>query len=172
MKTKKKLRTSIPASGSFVSLPEAFPGAHPSVKYAPKIQLDTVRSDKSKHFQLEHVLLPHRILIDLQAVDASFFDAKTLVRDCEIVRGVALRHPKKLQQILEAFQEGAPFSHVEKAGAVVKELGLHERQVTRKGGGFISLLIILAALAASSAEVAIARLRKGIGRAGGADMGN
>ena len=130
-----------------------------------------MRSDKSKRFQLEHVLLPHRILIDLKLWTLVFFDAKTLVRDCEIVKGVALRHPKKLQQILEAFQEGAPFSHVEKAGAVVKELGLHESQVTRKGGGFISLLIILGAFAVkicrgSDREVAKGNSQSGWGRHG------
>jgi hypothetical protein len=167
---KTKLRTSIAASGSFVSLPEAFPGADPGVKYAPKIQLDTVRSEDTKRFQLEHVWLPHRILIDLQAVDPDAFDPDVIVADCDIVKSIVREHPKKVQTILSAFQEGAPYSRIERAGELMKELGWTEKSVARRGGGFLWLLIILAAGCAGgcgSCRGSDSDVAKGIKKAGG-----
>ena len=141
---KKKLRDSISATGSFVSIPEAFPGAHPAIVNAIKIELQTARAKVKQKSEFHPVLLPNTLLVDLLAVDVSGFEPKKLIRDCEILAAALSKHPDKLKIILEAFGEGVPPSRIAAASKIVDELGLDEVSVSKQGGGLVGLLVMLA----------------------------
>jgi hypothetical protein len=145
-KKKNQLRDTISATGSYISLPEAFPTADPAIRNMPKIELRVERfagSKKPLHF--EPVMYPHTILVDLEAVDHEAFDAATLALDCELLAAAARKHPKELRQILAAFAPSAPHGKMLRAFALTQKLGLDEKSATRSGGGLIWLLAIVAA---------------------------
>ena len=143
---KNSLRDSISATGSFVSIPEAFPGADPAIVNALKIELQTVRAQAKKKSEFHIVLLPNTLLVDLLAVDASGFDPKKLIRDCEILSAAISKNPAKLRKVLAAFGEGVPLSRINEASKIVDELGLDEASVSKQGGGLAGLVVILVML--------------------------
>jgi hypothetical protein len=146
MKAQKQMRSSVQVGGSFFSLPEAFPGADDAVKYAPKFEFRAnKRVNGNQPLQFEAVLQPNHILLDLAAVDASGFDARKLIRDCELVKQAAEAHPDKLRAILASFAEGTTDKEIRRAAQTVAELGLDEEQVTKAGGGLIWFVVIGAA---------------------------
>jgi hypothetical protein len=148
-----KLRDAITATGSFVSLPEAFPGADEAVKLAPKIELCVARFEDSKRpLEIDILMRPHTLLVDLEAVNAGGFDVEKLVRDCDALKEVALAHPEKLRGILAAFAADAPHEKMLDAAKVAEELGLSEEVMTKKGGGLLWLLVIVAAVALSGCK--------------------
>jgi hypothetical protein len=153
MKPKKTLRTAITATGSFVSLPEAFEGVDDAFKFAPKIELRTARFDDSRHpLKIDHVMSPHTLLLDLEAVDAQAFDASKLIRDCELIKAAAEKHPKELKSILAAF--GADVSHdrILEAAKTAEKIGISENQGLKKGGGFLIVLLVVAAVVLSGCK--------------------
>jgi hypothetical protein len=153
MATSKRLRTNVSDAGSYVSLPEAFEEAHEAVKLAPKIHLRTERFVDSKHpLGIDYVMNPHHLLMDLEAVDAEAFDARTLINDCEIVKNVAQKSPEKLKAILASFAEDAPHDRILEAARTASDLGLSEDKASRKGGGLLWLLVIVAAVALSGCK--------------------
>jgi len=148
-----RFRTSIPATGSFVSIPEAFEAADEAVKYAPKIEFRLERFDDSEEpLKMEPVMLPHTLLLDLEAVDANAFDPKKVMRDCDLIKEAAEKYPDQLQRILAAFAADAPHEEILKSAAIVNKLGLLEEQVTKEGGGLLFLLILAAALCLSGCK--------------------
>ncbi len=145
MKAQKQMRSDVQV-GSFVSMPEAFPGADDAVKYAPKLEFRVRRSDVGENPpRVVPVLQPYRLLVDLEAVDASRFDARKLARDCELVKAAALSDPEKLRSILAAFAEGKSEEEIRRAARAVVDLGLDEEQVVKAGGGLIWLVVFAAA---------------------------
>jgi hypothetical protein len=153
MTSKSALRSSVSATGSFVSLPEAFEGADDAVKFAPKMAVATARFDDSRHpLKLDHVMLPHMLLLDLEATDATALDVGKIIRDCELVKSAAEKHPKELKSILAAFAADAPHDRILDAAKVAEQLGLSEDVATKKGGGLLFLLVIVAAIALSGCK--------------------
>jgi hypothetical protein len=153
MKAKKTLRTTITAAGSFVSLPEAFEGADDAVKFAPKIEIRTGRFADSCHpLKIDHVMLPHTLLLDLEAVDPDRFDFGKLIRDCDLVKAAAEKHPKELRSILTAFGADVPHDKILAAARTAEKLGLSESETLKKDGGLLFLLVIAAALALSGCK--------------------
>lgn len=150
MTDEEPLRDTLSAVGSFVSLPEAFPTVPEAFKYAPKFEFRTERFADSKHpLHIDHVIYPHRLLIDLKAVDASQFDARQLIRDCELLIEAARTAPEQLQEMLAAFAPHVPHDRILDAFETAKRLGLTEEQASESGGGFIVLLVFVALLLAS-----------------------
>lgn len=153
MEKTKKFRSYISSTGSFISLPEAFEGADENVIYAPKIEIRTQKFDDSKHpLGFEHVMYPHNLLIDFEALNAKALDINKLIKDCELIKETAEKHPEELKFILGSFAQDAPHEEMLKADELVKKLGLSEEVVTKKGGGLLWLLVIAAALAMSSCK--------------------
>ena len=145
MKAQKQMLSAVQV-GSFIALPEAFPGADDAVKYAPKLEFRVSRSDAGQTpLRVEPVLQPQRLLVDLEAVDASRFDARKLVRDCELLKEAALSDPEKLRSVLATFTEGKSEKEIRRAAQAVVDLGLDEEQVVKAGGGLIWLVAIAAA---------------------------
>src|SRR5262252_496263 len=129
MKTKKTLRSVISASGSFVSLPEAFVGADDAIKLAAKIEVRTSRFQDSKHpLKMEHVMIPHTLLLDLEAVDASAFDADKIIRDCDLIKAAAKRYPTELKKILSAFGADVPHDQILDAAQTAEKIGVSEEK--------------------------------------------
>jgi hypothetical protein len=143
----------VATAGSFVSLPEAFEGADNAVKFAPKIEVRTARFDDSKHpLKLDHIMSPHTLLLDLEAVDANSIDLKKLIRDCEILKNVAERYPKELLSIIAAFSADAPHDRILEAVKTAEKIGISEAQALKDGGGFLIILVVVAALALSGCK--------------------
>ncbi len=153
MKAKKELRSFIPAAGSFISLPEAFESADAGVRLAPKIELQVGKFPDSKHpLGFDFVMHPHQILIDLEAVDSGEFDAKKVIKDCELLMSACREHPDDLRKILAAFAEDAPHENMLAAEKIAEELDLTEARAVKAGGGLLWLVVIAAAVALSSCK--------------------
>ena len=150
MAANEQIRDTLSAVGSFVSLPEAFPEADSGVRLAPKFEFRTERFEDSKHpLHIDHVIYPHRLLIDLKAVDAGQFDAKKLVRDCEILKEAAEKHPEKLREMIAAYAPNTPHERILEAFKTAEKLGLTEAAASKSGGGFLWLLLVVAVLVSS-----------------------
>jgi hypothetical protein len=149
-----KLRSHVPATGSFVSFPDAFRRADDAVKYAPKIAFQVAGfKDSKRPLHLEPVLDRHIILFDLQAVDAEEFDPRQIVRDCELLKRAAEAYPEKLKTILGAFATDAPRARVLEAAKIAADLDLSEERSSKAGGGFVALVVLGAALVLSGCLV-------------------
>jgi hypothetical protein len=147
-----QIRTHVPA-GSFVSMPEAFPDAADAVKYAAKVSFETARFEDSKHpLKLEHVLDPHVILFDLEAVDAGKLDVDQLVRDCELVKRAAEQYSGELRTIVAAFAQDAPHDRILEAAKIAEKLELSEAAASKAGGGLLWLVVVAAAVALSGCK--------------------
>lgn len=147
------LRSHISQAGSFVSLPEAFQGGPDSMKFAPKILLRTERFEDSKHpLGIDHVMDPHVLLMDMEAIDISGFDAQTLINDCEMLKKAAQESPEKLKAILASFAADAPHDKILESARVASDLSLSEDKASQRGGGLLIMLAIVAALALSGCK--------------------
>ena len=146
-------RSALLHTGSYVSIPEAFNGADKGVKFAPKIAVGVGRFDDARHpLKLDLVMDPHQLLLDLEAVDPGAIDLDKIVRDCDLVKKVALTHPEKLSSIAAAFGSDVPHKQILAAARTIEEVGLSEEQVARSGGGLVQLLVLLGLLAAASCK--------------------
>jgi len=153
MKSKKELRSFIPAAGSFISLPEAFKSADSGVKLAPKIELQVGKFSDSKHpLGFDFVMHPHQILIDLEAVDSEQFDAKKVIKDCELLIAACREHPDDIKKILAAFAEDAPHENMLAAEKIAEKLSLTESKAVKAGGGLLWLVVVAAAVALSGCK--------------------
>ena len=145
--TARNLRQAIPSTGSFISLPDAFPKADEAVKYAPKIELQVGRFDDATHpSKADFFMLPHHLLVDLEAVDHQAFDFKKLAQDCDILKAAAQSNAEVPRTMLAAFSADAPHDRILDADKIARRLGLDEAQVSEKGGGMILLLIACACI--------------------------
>jgi hypothetical protein len=143
----KKLRQAVSGTGSFISLPDAFPKADEAVKYAPKIELQVGRFDDATHpSKADFFMLPHHLLVDLEAVDHQAFDFKKLAQDCDILKAVAQSNAEDLRTMLAAFSADAPHDRILDADKIARRLRLDEAQVSERGGGMILLLIAVACI--------------------------
>ncbi len=106
-----KLRPEISALGSFVAVPDAFPGADPGVQNAVKFEFTTVFSNKNR---VQTLFSTDRVLIDLAAVDPSKLDFKKMVVDCDLIKKIVEKHPNELRECLIALQTGSS-SEIQKA---------------------------------------------------------
>lgn len=128
----------------FVTVPEAFSGAPQGVIHAPKFQLWTTpwvsRGGDVKQTQ---TIAIDRLLVDLRAVDPDAVDVDAVIRDCEHMASALRERPQRASQILSWFHEPAP--DIEALASLVEDAGLAEHQALRAGGGFILLLVLVAA---------------------------
>lgn len=121
--------------------------------YAPKIEIRTQRVKGSKHpLNIDHIMYPHTLLIDLEAVNANALDINKFIKDCDLLKEVAIKDPEKLKTIVGSFASDAPHENMLKAFEIAKQLGLTEDAMAEKGGGFLVIIVILAALAMSSCK--------------------
>jgi hypothetical protein len=150
---KADLRSEVSLSGSYVSIPAAFKSASDAVKLAPKIAVRAALFHDASHpLQLDFVMDPHQILIDLEAVDPTGVDIKSLIRDCELLKEAAEKAPEELLSIIAAFGRDVPHQAILKADETAKTLRLSEAAMTEDGGGFLLLLVAVAAIALSGCK--------------------
>lgn len=136
-----KTRTQISVSGSFVSVPSAFPLADEGLKNALKLGFETLFSEDSSHpLNLETRFYTDVILIDLGAVAPSALDPQKIINDCDLVKRVASTYPDQLRQLVTELQAGS-VSGIERAEKIAKEIGLTEEASVKAGGGLLGLLI-------------------------------
>lgn len=153
MKAKKELRSFIPATGSFISLPEAFDTADPGVRLAPKIEIQVGKFQDSKHpLGFDYVMRPHQVLIDLEAIDTQQFDAKKVIKDCELLISACRERPEDVRKILAAFAKDAPHEKMLEAERIAEKLNISEAKAVKAGGGLLWLVVIAAAVALSSCK--------------------
>jgi len=153
MKAKKEVRSFIPATGAFVSLPEAFETADPGVRLAPKIELQVGKFQDSTHpLGFDFVMHPHQVLIDLEAIDFEQFDAMKVIKDCELLITACQKHPEDVRKILAAFAEDAPHENMLEAEKIAEKLNISESKAVKVGGGLLWLLVVVAAVALSSCK--------------------
>ena len=142
---KKTPRSSVPAVGSFVSIPGAFKGADAGLRHIVKMQFET-RLSKLNSDRLETVFSPDVILVDVGAMNLKSLDTSKIAKDCELIARVVRRHPKKLRELAEVFQPATRKGRKEllRAFRTLKELGLTESATARAGGGILFLLAVVA----------------------------
>ncbi|UCE99889.1 MAG: hypothetical protein JSV82_02155 [Planctomycetota bacterium] len=136
----RKIQSEIPALGSFVAVPDAFPGADPGVQNAVKFEFTTVFSDENR---VQTLFSSDRVLIDLAAVAPSKLDFKKLAIDCDLIKGIAEKHPDELRECLIALQTGGS-SGIQKAEKITKNIGLTEENFAKAGGGFFFVAVAVA----------------------------
>jgi len=141
------LRNSLPATGTFISVPEAFPGVDEGLVHAFKMGFQAIPSKKrSQSFLLDNESFVDVALIDFGAVSLSAFDFKKMARDCELLGEAFLNHPDEVLKIVAAFQLTAPLTSAAQAVKIAEEIGITEEMVIQKGGGFVPVLIAIAAV--------------------------
>src|SRR5688572_5160963 len=135
-------RTSIPATASFLAIPEAFPSADKAVRNALKLEFWTSPAKAPDTLQVE--VSTNAALIDLGAVNPSALDAKKIIRDCEFVKQIATSHPRELKELLKALQSGTN-AGVTKANEIAERIGFTEEEAIKAGGGLFFLVVVAAA---------------------------
>lgn len=144
---------SLGAGDDFATRSDAFPSVPPQFLSAVKLQ--QVSLPDADGIPRTSVVVD-RVLVDLAAVDPALMDAQTIVRDCEFVRDLLLRHPDAPRQLIAAFQADAPTSDIAAAATFVREIGLTEEAAIDAKGGLVFLLFLLAgAVGAAAGAVAL-----------------
>lgn len=134
--------------GSYVSVPGAFKDADEGVKHFLKMEFTTHLSDKSSDpLKLETGFSTDHVLLDFKGMVPSDLDSDKIVKDCDFLKEIALKHPEKLRQLAEAYTESP--TGFKKAYAIAKEIGLTEESAVKAGGG-VFWLVAIAALALMS----------------------
>jgi hypothetical protein len=143
MKTSKteslKTRPHIASAGSFVAIPDAFPSVPDGVRNAIKLEFKTVFSEEHR---VQTVFSTDKLLIDIGAVDPSALDPKKIARDCDLIKGIALKHSKELGEMIVAMQSGG-MKGINKAEKIAKKIGLTEEHASKSEGGFICVIIAI-----------------------------
>ena len=146
---RKTSRSYISTSGSFVSIPSAFPAADPGLKNAIKFEFKTIYSENSSQdLNLETVFSPNRFLVDPVGADPAAFDARKIAADCDFVKRLVAENPQTARRLLEIFHDDNP--DIDEAFALVKSAGLTEEAAVKAGGGFIGLIVLLIVVAAAA----------------------
>ena len=135
-----KLPTEVSALGSFVAVPDAFPGADSGVRNAVKFEFTTVFSEENR---VQTLFSTDRVLIDLAAVAPSKLDFEKLAIDCDLIKDIVEKHPDELRECLIALQTGGS-SGIQRAEEIAKKIGLTEDHFVQAGGGFFFVVIAVA----------------------------
>lgn len=145
-----EFRSEISTLGSFLSVPDAFPGVDSEVKNVVKFEFKTVFSDDN---EVQTLLSTDLALIDIAAVDPEKLDYKKMAVDCDLIKEIVEKHPDELKECLIALQAGDALG-VQKAEEITKRIGLTEAAFVEAGGGFFWLIIpiIIAATAGCGAS--------------------
>ena len=89
-----KPRVQVQSAGHFASAPLAFPKVEEAVRHALKFEFTAGGTGTPSQPSGEPST--DRLLIDFGELDAAAFDPKRVIRDCELVRDIAARHPEAL----------------------------------------------------------------------------
>jgi hypothetical protein len=140
-------RVQLTASGSFASIADAFPALDEGLKHVIKLEFAARPSDPTKSPQPNVDFATDRLLLDLGAIDPTRFDPNIIVRDCEIVRQVALEHPEMLHRLVSFFQSGLvrDVKTILQMQADLETIGLTEDAALRAGGGLIWVVVAVGA---------------------------
>lgn len=102
-------RRSLPIAGTFISVPEAFPGVDEGLVHAFKLGFQVIhsqQSDQSSH--LGRGVFVDVALLDVGALSLAAFDFQKLARDCELLREVFLNAPEEVLKIIAALCQRQP----------------------------------------------------------------
>lgn len=133
--------------GSFISVPSAFENVDKGLRDIIKLEFKTVFSEESSDpLKLETVFSMDKILVDIGAMMPSAINPEKIIKDCELVKQVALNHPQQLRQFIEKFQN----LDIDKANDIVNEIGLTEEASIKAGGGLLGLIIVIVVAVACS----------------------
>ena len=134
---KKVLRESVPAAGSFVSMPDAFPEADNEIRNAPKMEFTTEYSSANR---IQSYFSTDKLLVDLAAVDSAQINFDKMAADCDLIKDVIARFPVEIQQCLVELQSGEAAS-IRKVDELLNKIGLTEKRFADNGGGLLWLLL-------------------------------
>jgi hypothetical protein len=143
MPSAKKPRLNMSAAGSYVSISGALSDADEGIKHVLKMGLITRRPEKSsvENNELEIAFLTDHVLVDLESFVASAIDEKKIIKDCEFIKEIALKHPGELKQLAEAYLSSP--TGFDKAAAIADKIGLTEKAAVKAGGGMAALVVLL-----------------------------
>ena len=135
-------KTAVPVAlpGGFISQPDVFSAAPQALQHVLKLLYrPTVREGvASLEFSTD------AMVVDYSGVDAKALNPQTLSADCDFLKGIALKYPAQLQELVEAMQRGTS-AGVERADEIATEIGLTEAGAVKAGGGFFFLVILAVA---------------------------
>ena len=136
-------RTSLPSSGSYVSVPSAFDGADDAVKHVVKMNFAQQISAKSVDpLHLETTFSSDHFVVDLKAFDPSKLDPKKVIADCDLLKAALLTNPEAIRKMAEAHLSSP--TGFKEAFAIANKIGLTEQSALDAGGGLLFLLAIAA----------------------------
>jgi hypothetical protein len=140
-----KPRVQVQPAGHFASAPLAFPKLEEAVRHALKFEFTA--GGTGTPGQPSGEPSTDRLLIDLGALDAAAFDPNRVIRDCELVRDIAARHPEALRRLLELFGPDAKRDRagIAKACAELRAIGFTEDHALAAGGGLVWLVVVIGA---------------------------
>lgn len=131
----------MPGSGSFVSVPDAFPDAAPDVRNAFKVQFWTSFSEQSR---VQTLFSTDVALIDLRAVRPEAIDSETIRRDCELLAQAVTEHPDLPGQLVAELQKGDSDA-IQRAAELTERAGLTDARFVKEGGGLFFLVVVAGA---------------------------
>lgn len=143
MPSAKKPRLNMSAVGSYVSISGALSEADEGIKHVLKMGFITRRPDKIsvENNELEITFSTDHVLVDLESFVASAIDEKKIIKDCEFIKEIVLKHPGELKQLAEAYMSSP--AGFEKASSIADKIGLTEKAAVKAGGGVAGLVILL-----------------------------
>jgi hypothetical protein len=133
-------------AGPFVSIPGAFEPPVRSLADVVKIPVE-IASEVDDH-GATHVTAygsASSVLIDFRDLPSGF-DAARAARDCDLLKDMIQSHPETLQELLQAVRAAAHGDgRADHVSALLQKVGLLESSFVARGGGWIWLLVLLAA---------------------------
>jgi hypothetical protein len=137
-----KHRVNMSGTGSYVSVAHALKGADEGIKHVIKMGFMTRNpSDSGDPNALETTFLSDHVLLDFKSLVAGDLDVNKIIKDCDFLKNIAVKHPEKLKKLVEAYTD-FPLGF-EKADAIAKEIGLTEEAAIKAGGGVAWLAVVL-----------------------------
>jgi hypothetical protein len=136
------LRGDLSSTGSFVSIPGAFPKASLGVRNALKLEFRTEFDEK---FLIKTKYSTDRVLVDLLAMDVESLDFNKLAIDCDLLKAIAQKHPAKIQKMLTHLQKGTA-KDLRDFEALANGIGLTEDNFIKNGGGLFFLALVAVAV--------------------------
>ncbi len=100
--------------------------------------------DENGKLGTSYRLNAHKLLIDLGGLDLESIRFDQAAIDCDLVRSALTTHPKEMRDVLQLLlsDEQITVEKLDRANAMLKELGLTEEAAAARGGGLAGLVIV------------------------------
>ncbi len=132
--------------GIYVSVPDAFTDADKELRNFLKFEFKTKFSAKHR---VKTVFSTDRLLVDLSELDPRKLNVKKMIKDCDYLKSILLKHPTQIVASLKALKQNSK-SGIKSAEKIRTKIGLTEKASAKAGGGLLWLIIPLIVLGTSS----------------------